>query len=191
MLNQQQYKMAAPGAGMIAYCREAPRQVTVLLSQRSEKVGAGLGITGGGYLNCDEFMNQPPESRLLFSAEAYRESVEENPGFEKIFSEQGFMRRARQLTAFAVRKDDHHGIHAVCYFGLELTYEEYDEVLALPPGDERVGELIPVTMSWSAESLQNEDALSRIQMDGKDKFYHAHEVYAFVALAERLEHDIS
>ena len=189
MLNHQNYKLAVGGAGLIVFTRAENGPVKVLLSQRDASVGEGLGITGGGFLNLDEFYQQPAGSILPLTHEAYREGVEENIGFEKVISRGVFACRARHLTSFAVRTTDQHGIHIVCYYGLELNQEEFDAVQALPPSDERVGELIVADLSWTKESLEKNDPLARFEMVGKERFYHQHELYAFSALANMLERD--
>ena len=187
MLNHQNYKMAAGGAGVIAYKKGEGQQAFVLLSERSEKVGAGLGITGGGFVECDEVNNQPPGYVLPLTHEAWREAVEENPGFEKIISRESFDERATYLTAFAVSTNDQHGVHLVCYFGLELSDAEFLAVQALPPSDERIGALIPAKLSWTRESLKKEALKEKINLEGMNKFYHQHELYAFLALTKKLE----
>ena len=186
MLNHQNYKLAAGGAGMIAFTRLPNGTINVLLSRRDKSVGEGLGITGGGFLNLDEFMAQPAGAILPFIHEAYREAVEENPGFEHVISGDAFEKRAFHLTSFAVRTADQHGVHVVSYYGLELDKHEFECVKALPPSEERVGDLIAADLSWRQESLANKNPLDRFDMHGKENFYHQHELYAFSALAEKL-----
>ena len=189
MLNHQNYKLAAGGAGLIVFTRTENGAVKVLLSQRDASVGEGLGITGGGFLNLDEFNQQPAGNILPLTHEAYREGVEENPGLEKIINRDDFAARARHLTSFAVRTTDQHGIHIVCYYGLELSQDEFNAVQALPPSEEREGALIAADLSWTKESLEKNDLLARFEMVGKESFYHQHELYAFSALTHMLAHD--
>ena len=186
MLNHQNYKLAAGGAGMIAFTRLPNGTINVLLSRRDKSVGEGLGITGGGFLNLDAFTSQPAGAILPLTHEAYREAVEENPGFENVITDNMFEKRAFHLTSFAVRTSDQHGVHVVCYYGLELDENEFSQVKALPPSEERVGDLIATNLSWRQESLANKNPLDRFDMHGKENFYHQHELYAFSALAENL-----
>lgn len=191
MLNQQTYKMAAGGAGLIAFSRIDERQIQVLLSERAQSVGKGLGITGGGFVECDDVYNSPVGTIVPLTHEAYREGVEENPGFEKVLSLRGFDRRSQYLTSFAVRTDDANGVHIVCYFGLELSDAEFEAVSDLPPSDERVGALVATDLNWTPESLQADTPQAQINMAGMDRFYHQHELHSFVALAKLLERGIS
>ena len=186
MLNHQNYKLAAGGAGMIVFTRLPNGTINVLLSRRDKSVGEGLGISGGGFLNLDEFTSQPAGAILPLTQEAYREAVEENPGFDHIITGDMFDKRAFHLTSFAVRTADQHGAHIVCYYGLELDEEEFAQVKALPPSEERVGDLIATDLSWRQENLADKNPLERFDMYGKEKFYHQHELYAFSALAEKL-----
>ena len=186
MLNHQNYKLAAGGAGLIAFTQCDHGSVNVLLSQRDESVGKGWGITGGGFLNLDDFIAQPAGAILPLTHEAYREAVEENPGFENIIPRDEFDSRAFHLTAFAVRTTDQHHVHIVSYYGLELNDDEFSRVKTLPPSEERVGALIATQLSWTQESLRKHNTLERFYMSGKEKFYHQHELYAFSALAEKM-----
>lgn len=190
MLNHQNNKLAAPGAGIIAFTRTHLGEVKVLLSRRAESVGEGFGITGGGFVECGDVFSSPVGTVVPLTHEAYREGVEENPGFDKVISRDEFNRRARHLTSFAVRTDDANGVHVATYYGLELDKGEFEKVAALPPSDERVGDLIVADLSWTSESLQASTPEAQINMEGMDRFYHQHELYAFVALAKLLERDL-
>ncbi len=185
MLNHQMFKLAAPGAGVIVFRRtHIKNSLEVLLSQRSASVGEGLCITGGGFIECGALNKEPVGTVWLSCDEGYREVCEENPGFDKIINLEEFRSRAQMLTSFSVKTDDANGIHTGTYYGLCLSDTEWDKTKALPPSDERVGMLIPTVITWTEQSLNNHNPAEQFSMDGKDKFYHSHELLPFAALAQ-------
>lgn len=198
-LNPQNWKLAAPGAGVIVFrpryypCPqgdvydESMGAIDVLLSRRTAKVGKGYGITGGGFVECGALMQKPVGCISRAEAEAWREAVEENPGFEDIVPYDVFLERAQMLTSFAVRAADANGIHAASYLAFCATPAEYDAIASLPPSDEREGELVSVTLSVE-QNVRRAHAGEDVQFEGKDAFFHAHELEAFgqmVWLAQR------
>lgn len=169
-LNHQLFKMAAPGCGVIAFRDAAnPGELEVILSQRAESVGAGLGITGGGFVECGDIYKEKVGFISLSADEAYRECVEENPGFENIISLEDFRERVQLVASFCVKAADVNGVHACTYFALRLTDEEWDKVMALPPSEERDGDLIAKKVHYTQGGLR---------MYGDADFYHPHETLA-------------
>ena len=176
-LNHQLFKMAAPGCGVIAF-RETDRddELEVILSERAANVGPGYGITGGGVGECGDIFAEEAGFISLSADEAYRECMEENPGFENIISLEDFRKRAQIVASFCVKAADVNGVHACTYFALRLTDAEWAKVMALPPSEERVGMLKAAKLSWVANRS--------IALDGADKFFHKHELKAFEAMAD-------
>ena len=187
-LNHQMFKLAAPGCGVIAFApTDNPRALTVILSERAANVGSGKGITGGGFVECGPIAKQPAGTISLSADEAYRECCEENRGFDTIISRDDFVDRAQVVESFAVSSADANGVHACTYFALRLTLDEWRRVMALPPSEERVGDLVAATLRWTEASLKAENPADRFDMDGKDRFFHAHELLAFAAMAQLAE----
>ena len=175
-LNHQLFKMAAPGCGAIAFRdTDAPNTLEVILSERAAKVGPGYGITGGGFVECGDIYKEEAGFISLSADEAHRELREENPGFENIISLEDFRKRAQLVCSFNVKANDVNGVHACTYFALRLTNTEWDQVMALPPSDERVGMLKSAKLRWNDSGT--------INLDGADKFFHKHELKAFEAMA--------
>lgn len=175
-LNHQLFKMAAPGCGVIAFRNtNDDDELEVILSERAAKVGPGYGITGGGFVECGDINDKEAGFISLSADEAYRECMEENPGFENIISRDDFIARAQLVASFCVKAADVNGVHACTYFALRLTDEEWDKVMALPPSDERVGALKAAKLSWVKGRT--------INLEHCDKFFHQHELKAFEAMA--------
>lgn len=177
-LNHQLFKLAAPGCGVICFRENPsdPNALEVILSERAASVGTGLGITGGGFVECGAIFAEKAGFISQSVDEAYRECCEENPGFETIMPIQAFRERAQLVASFCVRANDANGVHACTYFALFLHDDEWAKVLALPPSDERVGSLKVAKLSWVRDKL--------IELEDADKFFHKHELQAFEAMAQ-------
>lgn len=176
-LNHQHFKMAAPGCGVICFRgTETPGVTEVILSERAAKVGAGLGITGGGFVECGEIDQQPVGFISLSAEEAYRECREENLGFEDIISLEDFCERAQLVSSFHVKAGDVNRVHSCTYFALRLTDDEWAKVMALPPSDERKGALISAKLDYVP--------VAGTRLEGASRFYHKHELRAFEDMAK-------
>lgn len=182
MLNAQTYKLAAPGCGVIVYRQDAKGGLTVLLSRRAAKVGEGYGITGGGFVECGDLMEQPVGTISENTDEAYREAKEENPGFDEIFSRETFRERCQPLAGFSVRTADSSGVHACSYYGLRVNDAEWAAICRLPPSDERDGDLVPVPLIW-LRTINRHKPEDHIVLAGASNFFHQHELRAFGMLA--------
>lgn len=182
MLNTQTHKLAAPGCGVIVYRRDENGSIIVLLSKRSAKVGVGYGITGGGFVECGSLMAKSIGTILESADEAYREALEENLGFGDIISLAQFRERAQPLASFAVHTADSNGVHACTYFGLAVSKAEWDAMTALPPSDERDGDLVPALLIWT-RNINRTKPEDHIVLHGAGDFFHAHEQRAFGMLA--------
>jgi len=131
--NPAGWKQAAPGSGAIAYQVKGNR-VRVQLSMRTANVGAGYGITGGGFVECGEIDAMPVGSVVLTVDEAFRECCEENAGFENVIDKDSFMVRAQSVNPLASRADDINRVHLATMFALRVNDSEWNQIAALPPG---------------------------------------------------------
>jgi len=177
-LNHQMFKMAAPGCGVICFrpSPAEPNALEVILSERATSVGAGLGITGGGFVECGAIFAEKAGFVSLSVDEAYRECCEENLGFERVISLAAFRERAQLVASFCVRTGDANGVHACTYFALCLHDDEWQAVLKLAPSAERNGSLKVAKLSWVKNKL--------IELEGAERFFHKHELKAFEAMAQ-------
>jgi hypothetical protein len=137
--NQQQWKMAASGAGVIV-CRRIEAGLEVLLSMRAKIVGEGLGITGGGFVKCDALLEKPIGTVIQTADEAFGEACEENGGFENVISKDAFLERAQPVALIHSRIDDPNEVHVAAMYALRAqSTAEWNQFKALPPGIEDGG----------------------------------------------------
>ena len=193
-LNTQLYKLAATGAGVIVCQPISPTSFRSLLSRRAAQVGSGFGITGGGFVENGAIYAKSPGFMVETAAEAWRETVEENPGFEMIIPLNEFIERAQSIATLHVRVDDENGVHGTNYFALTVTDIEWNLVAQLRAGVERQGELIEVICSFDLAPFLRVDAQRHISLYEKlsgplsfDAFFHQHEVPALAQIAWHLQ----
>ena len=189
-LNTQLYKLAATGAGVIVCQPISPTSFRSLLSRRAAQVGSGFGITGGGFVENGAIYAKSPGFMVETVAEAWRETVEENPGFEIVFPLDVFIERAQSIATLHVRVDDENGVHGTNYFVLTVTDIEWNRVAQLRAGEEREGELLEVVCNFDSMPFLRVDAQRHISLYEKlsgplsfDAFFHQHEVRALAQIA--------
>ncbi|MEK7639273.1 MAG: hypothetical protein AAB388_03890 [Patescibacteria group bacterium] len=194
-LNRQDQKLAASGAGVIVF-NQKDDYIKVLLARRSKKVGAGLGITGGGFAQCDEIDQQPVGTIIYTADEAYRETCEENAGFAEIISADDFLERAQPVTLIHVRVADDNRVHVASFFALRVTDIEWDAMKQLRPGgdDERAGPLLESLVRWDQNITRRQPEryvsieLVTGEVVGMADFWHKHEVRAIASIAWHAQH---
>lgn len=193
--NQQQWKMAASGAGVIV-CRRIEAGLEVLLSMRAKIVGEGLGITGGGFVKCDALLEKPIGTVIQTADEAFGEACEENGGFENVISKDAFLERAQPVSLIHARIDDPNEVHVAAMYALRaVSTAEWNQFKALPPGiedggkSERIGPLLPRVVRWSSpiDRREPERYVTIANSEGRQSrisdFYHPHEFHAIAAIA--------
>ena len=193
--NQQQWKMAASGAGIIV-CRRIEAGLEILLSMRAKIVGEGLGITGGGFVKCDALLAKPIGTVIQTADEAFDEACEENGGFEAVISKDSFLERAQSVCQIHARIDDLNEVHVVNMYTLRAqSTAEWNQFKALPPGiedggkSERSGPLLSRVVRWSSpiDRREPERYVTIANAEGRQSrigdFYHPHEFHAIAAIA--------
>lgn len=187
--NTQKYKLAATGAGVIICQRRSDHSFRALLSMRALSVGVGYGITGGGFVENEDIMLEEFGFVVETAKEAWRESHEENIGFDTLFPFEEFLERAQSIATLHVRTDDEGGVHGANYYALTVSDEEWEKAAVLEPGPERNGPLIEVWVCFEQTVLHRRDAEKHIQLmlpDGRvaqGGFYHRHELRALGQIA--------
>ena len=127
-------------------CREFVYQLKgsrlrVLLSMRTEIVGAGYGVTGGGFIECGAIDSSSFGTVVLAVDEAFRESCEENADFEQVIGPDSLMIRAQPVVPLASRADDVNWVHDTMMFALSVDDSEWDRIAALSPELDQSGSL--------------------------------------------------
>lgn len=193
-LNQQRWKMAASGSGVIV-CRPYEQGLRVLLARRGAIVGQGYGITGGGFIECGGLLMRPIGTVIQTADEAFREACEENQGFEDVIDADSFLERAQPVSLIHARIDDLNEVHTAAMYALSASGSEWTRFKALPPGIdengkvERDGALMEYFVTWSAPIDRREPERYVIVADGEgrqlrmDDFFHRHEFHAIAAIA--------
>lgn len=201
MLNQQQWKMAAPGAGMVYYQPlPEPRSFRTWLSFRTSLVGKGYGVTNGGFADCKEIHEAPVGSIQQLVDHAYRESCEESHGFGEIITLKEFRRRANPTSQFLARVDDLNEVHAPALFGFLAKDEaEWHRIGALPAGvdvrgrKEREDALREVHVFWhpNIDLDEPERYVTMQDMSGRRiddrEFNYVHEFRGVASIAYNIE----
>ena len=193
--NQQQWKMAASGSGVIV-CRRIEGGLEVLLSMRAKIVGEGLGITGGGFVKCDALLGKPIGTVIQTADEAFGEACEENGGFETVISKDSFLERAQSVSQIHARIDDLNEVHVANMYALRAeSTAEWNQFKALPPGiedggkSERSGPLLSRVVRWWSpiDRREPERYVTITNAEGRQSlisdFYHPHEFHAIAAIA--------
>lgn len=195
-LNTQRYKLAGTGAGVIICQQRSQHSFRALLSMRALSVGVGYGITGGGFVENQAIMLEKPGFVIETAEEAWRESKEENVGFDELFPLEAFLERAQSIATLHVRIDDDSGVHGTNYYALTVTDEEWERAAALASGPERDGLLIEVWICFERTVLHRRDAEKNIQLtlpDGRvahGGFYHQHELRALGQIAWHVQQNL-
>lgn len=180
------WPMTAAGAGTILYQRtDIPNLLLVGVSSRSLDVGAGKGITAGGYGEVKDVLAPEVAVGTVFplTAEAWRETIQEIPGVEKIIDERDFLENAQPLVSFMVRTPDSSMVHCSSYLGYEVTLVQRIAVEALPPSDETTAPVKFTGMRWPRRQP------GKLVLPLGGPLFHSHEREAFAALARLADKD--
>lgn len=190
---EEKFPQASPCGGMILYREPVSfppaNGLWVGVTEREAIVGAGLGITAGGFLECKTLLQRDIGSVLTAAAEAYREAKEElGPVFVKTISRANFLANAQVLTAFSIRTPDSNRIHSPVYFGYRLSNWEQDALRHLTPTKERTK---PIRWMWLTWTGSNDPAVvaKTVRLVENNRrvpwsaLKHTHEKKAFAALA--------
>jgi len=194
MLNTQAFKLAAPGCGIMIYrTTERANALQVILSMRSSVVGAGLGLTGGGFVECGPLSQKPTGTISDTLTEAYRENGEENKGFEAVISTKQLASDGQIIASYAVRapvtRTDPNGVHQCTNIALRITDDvQWNEIMALEGNEERVGSLRTAVLEWDSERPIDrlnpaKNIMFRFGPDALGEFHHKHELYGYGQLA--------
>ena len=198
LLNQQQWKMAASGAGAIV-CQPRKKGLRVLLSERAANVGQGRGITGGGFVECGDVLTKKVGTVIQTADEAFRECCQENGGFEKVISKDAFLERAQSVSSIHARTDDLNEVHAATMYALVVNKREWKQFAALPPGVdehgkiEREGPLLEYFVRWygTIDRREPERYVSISDPSGRVLYttdvFHPHEFHAIAMIAWHLQ----
>ena len=202
LLNTQEHKRAASGAGVVVFQLLDERVIRLLLSVRTKDVGPGFGITGGGYVKVNAIYGMLVGSIVQTADEAHLESLEENGGFEKVISADEFLERAQPITTILVRTPDLNQVHDVTMYALCAKDDaEWEAIAVLPPGVdidgkvEREGPLLECIMTWESDISRRtpEQAVSFAYADGSPLdvtgFFHKHEVHGIATIAWHAENE--
>lgn len=191
--DEQRWKLAASGTGFIGFKPgRVTRQLRVLLSKRAPIVGEGYGITGGGFVNCVAIERLPFFEPFETALAAYREGDEENPGFSRIMTREGFLERAQPLPPIHVHREvtkhDPSRVHSCNYAALRLTDYEWEQLLLTPSSSERIGQLRDCLLTWTKKITRDRPERFVIIRDGARlisarTFYHQHEMHALGLIA--------
>jgi len=190
MFNHQLFKLAAPGTGVLVFRQstKSTESLEVLLSMRSGAAGVGYGYTGGGFVECGNVATLPVGKYLQCADEAYRESGEENGGFEAVLDREEFFVRAQPIATFNARSADVNVVHACTVFACGVTDEEWQRCLSTKETEERSGMLRVVKLSWpSGLPRRHAEAFIKLRDDTglitQEYFFHQHEIAAYGSLA--------
>lgn len=189
LLNTQEFKLAASGAGVIVCQQRSKHSFRALLSTRAKSVGLGLGITGGGFVEINDIFAKQPGYVIETVVEAWREATEENDGFAELFPLDDFLDRAQSIATMHARTSDVNGVHGTNFYALTVTDEEWERAAALKPGPERHGPLMEVWVEFTDKVIhrcQPEVGITLRMDDGKEcqsGFYHLHEKRALAHIA--------
>jgi hypothetical protein len=172
------YHQASPGAGVVFYRLHPDKANTLLVGcgKRSAKVGAGYGISAGGFADCDKLYTKPPGTVVDLRVEAYRELLEEIPGSENVFpTARHFTHRVQPLVQFVVRTKGESSMHCPCYYACAIQAHEQWLLSILGVSDETEESLQFFELNWSRDGS--------IASFNCPPLYHAHEMLAFEELA--------
>lgn len=176
------FPQAGVGSGGIFYRVLGPRHIRVLLASRAGNVGAGSGISFGGWMPLSSLLGKLDGTLVRTEIGAAREGVQEVPGLLKTLSKDVLLGNLQYLLGGCVYKpNDPYGniIHAATYYGLAVTEAEEEALCNLPKSKETTAPLMPVDLSWTVDNPTPDD-LKGLPGD----FHHGHEREAFAALAQ-------
>lgn len=198
---EMHFPKLAGGTGFIAFRRVSRKKhsLQLLLSKRTDLANVGyavptsgrFGITGGGFVDCDEVLKLEVGDYEETLFHAYREGHEENKGFESIITERDFFERSQPLPPINVRTSDINRGHICMYNALEvISTDEWDQLRRTPPSSERDGYLQRVSLSWRVD-IERQDPQRFISLIDQETgfdiemgdFFHQHELYALGMMA--------
>jgi hypothetical protein len=192
--NPPGWKQAAPGSGAIVY-QVKDSWLRVMLSMRTANVGAGYGITGGGFIECGVIHESPVGTIVLAVDEAFRECCEENAGFENVIDADSFMIRSQSVNPLASKSSDINSVHMANMFALRVNDSEWKQMLSLLPGldgkgnPEREEGMHEFFLRWDGviDPRNPECYVSVVDSSGarisRDDFCHPHEYFVITTLA--------
>ncbi|PZP40280.1 MAG: hypothetical protein DI585_01520 [Pseudomonas fluorescens] len=177
-----EFPKSGVGSGLIAYRVLGPRHLRVPISSRAEGVGAGSGITSGGWMPLALLGTKPDGAIIRLETGAVRESVQEVPGILKVLPREVLFNNMQYLFGASIHKPkDPYGntFHTGVYYGLAVTEPEEVALCNLPTSKETSAPLRAVDIRWEVDNPTPEDLIG-LPTD----FHHDHERYAYAALAQ-------
>ena len=164
------WPMTAPCSAVLIYTRSGS-ELKLLTTQRHESVGAGRGLSAGGFYEVKDMFNAAGKMQDG-RAETYREMFEElGEGIKQILPYDAFAARVRHLWDGMVASDDPAVIHNVTFRMLEVSATEMAAIMALPPTDEQTGKTLEI---FQIDSSTDDELIARRLAD----FKYGHEVEA-------------
>ena len=200
LLNKGLYKLGASGAGIIVFEKLSPTKVRLLLTKRTALVGAGLGITGGGYIELGDIAAMDDFTIVDTAEGAYRENVEENLGFGELFTLESFLEAAQPMAQLQVSTPvtvhDKSGVHTTNFYGINSTTQTFEAIADLKGNDERSGDLIETILEIGDTRVSRSFPEMDVHLSingGKplvaSDFYHRHELRAIASIGWHLQED--
>ncbi len=186
-LPRPQFPQAGIGCGGIFFLQLGPRHVRVFLASRADVVGAGSGISFGGWMRLNSLYGKTDGAYITAQAAAVAEAIQEIPGILKVIPKFDLLHNLQFVFGAGVYKpDDVWGnvFHGTTYFGLPLANEaEATALCNLPKSRETSAPLRGFDLTWTKPDVSDLTGLP-------DDFHHPHEPEAIKALCWMLEHGL-
>ncbi len=185
------FKLAAPGAGAMVFQELDSNTFRVLLAMRTALVGLGLGITGGGFIECGAIDALQVDTIIQTADEAYRELCQENLGFENVVDIDTFLLHAQPIALVHARTNDVNRVHSVNMYGFRANDSQWNRIAALEPGldKERTGPLLEHIVRWKGKIDRREPERFVTIEDARGRFlerhdfHHKHEMHTVASIA--------
>ena len=132
------YPQASPCSNIVIYTRSG-NDVALLTTDRHPSVGAGRSISSGGFDEVKDVFHKAGQMQDG-CADTYREMWEElGEALKTILPYDDFKSRVEYLWDGMVATPTHPIVHKIVTRMLEVTQDEMDAIMALPPTTEQVG----------------------------------------------------
>lgn len=184
------YPQASPCSNVLIYTRSG-NEVSMLVTERDPSVGAGRSLGAGGFDEVKGVLKAVQDdfkkAGQMFDgvAETYREMWEElGEDIKTIIPYEDFKRRVEYLWDGLVPRKNYPLVEKVVMRTLEVTQDEMDAIMALPPTQEQIGKKLE---RFTLNDDGNVPANSQIVEQVLTGFKYPHEVEAAKMWFERQE----
>jgi len=178
-----EFPQASPCSCIVIYTRNG-NEVSMLSTVRDASVGVGRSLSAGGF---DEVQNAFHRAGQMIDGieETYREMWEElGIGLQQIIPYEDFKKRVEYLWDGLIPKEQHPLVEKVVFRTLEVTQEEMDAIMALPPTSEQKGKKLETfTLNDDRDVPVNSQIIGQV-LTG---FKYPHEVEAARMWFEKME----